>query len=186
MRIPDAAVNCGNSLTMGIADCAKPYQVGYLDVFSVMFLDGLGVKRKDLLELQSYYHHMLKKLGEAELTSAKFFLRQNGRKELLSKIENGMTPEARETICRIKSDEIKEMQDHDGTKLRVLVPKSREVFGIVDPYHDKDSALKSDECVFIPCLDCLNSQEQEQFEKADQVLVIPLPCYTSSDIRILS
>ena len=186
LRIPDAAVNCGNSLTMGIADCAKPYQVGYLDVFSVMFLDGLGVKRKDLLELQSYYHHMLKKLGEAELTSAKFFLRQNGRKELLSKIENGMTPEARETICRIKSDEIKEMQDHDGTKLRVLVPKSREVFGIVDPYHDKDSALKSDECVFIPCLDCLNSQEQEQFEKADQVLVIPLPCYTSSDIRILS
>ena len=185
LRIPDAAVNCGNSLTMGIADCAKPYQVGYLDVFSVMFLDGLGVKRKDLLELQSYYHHMLKKLGEAELTSAKFFLRQNGRKELLSKIENGMTPEARETICRIKSDEIKEMQDHDGTKLRVLVPKSREVFGIVDPYHDKDSALKSDECVFIPCLDCLNSQEQEQFEKADQVLVIPLPCYTSSDIRIL-
>ena len=185
LRIPDAADNSGNSLTMGIADCAKPYKMGYLDVFSVMFLDELGVKRDYLLGLQSFYHQLLENLGEADLTHPKHFLRLNGRKELLSKIEKGMIPEARETICKIKRDEIKEMQDHDGTKLRVLVTKSREVFGIVDPYRDKDGALKSDECVFIPSLDCLISQEQEQFEKAVQVLVIPLPCYTSSGIRVL-
>ena len=185
LRIPEAADNCGSPLLMGIADCAEPYKMGYLDVFSVMFLDGLGVKRDYLLGLQSFYHQLLEKLGEADLTHAKYFLRLNGRKELLSKIKNGMTPEAREKICKIKSDEIKEMHDRDGTKLRVLVIKSREVFGIVDPYPDNDSALKSDECVFIPCLDCLNSQEREQFEKADQVLVIPLPCYTSSGIRVL-
>ena len=101
---------------MGIADCAQPYKMGYLDVFSVMFLDGLGVKRDYLLGLQSFYHQLLGNLGEADLTHAKHFLRLNGRKELLSKIEKGMTPEARETICKIKSDEIKEMQDHDGTK----------------------------------------------------------------------
>ena len=185
LRIPDAADNCGNSLTMGIADCAEPYKMGYLDIFSVMFLDRLGVKRDYLLGLQRFYHQLLKNLGEADLTHAKYFLRLNGRKELLSKIENGMTPEARETICKIKSDEIKEMQDHDGTKLRVLVTKSREVFGIVDPYHDNNGALESDECVFIPRLDCLNPQERTQFEKADQVLVIPLPCYSSSGIRVL-
>ena len=185
LRIPDAADNCGNSLTMGIADCAEPYKMGYLDIFSVMFLDRLGVKRDYLLGLQRFYHQLLKNLGEADLTHAKYFLRLNGRKELLSNIENGMTPEARETICKIKSDEIKEMQDHDGTKLRVLVTKSREVFGIVDPYHDNNGALESDECVFIPRLDCLNPQERTQFEKADQVLVIPLPCYSSSGIRVL-
>ena len=177
-RIPDAADSCGSPLTMGIVDCGKPYKMGYLDVFSVMFLDGLGVKRDYLLGLQTFYHQLLKNLGEADLTHAKYFLRLNGRKELL-------TPEAREKICKIKSDEIKEMQDHDGTKLRVLVTKSREVFGIVDPYHDKDSALKSDECVFIPCLDSMNPQEKEQLEKVDQVIVIPLPCYTSSGIRVL-
>ena len=185
LRIPDAADNCGSSLTMGIADCAKPYKMGYLDVFSVMFLDGLGVEPEDLLELQSSYHDLLEKLGKADLTSVKYFLRLNGRKELLSKIENGMTPEAREKICKIKSDEIEKMQDQEGTKLRVLVPKSREVFGIVDPYHDKDGALTSDECVFVPCLDCLNPREREEFENADQVLVIPVPCYTSSGIRVL-
>ena len=186
LRIPDATDNCANSLTMGIADCAQPYKMGYLDVFSVMFLDGLGVKRDYLLGLQTFYHQLLENLGKADLTHAKYFLRLNGRKELLSKIKNGMTPEAREKICKIKSDEIKEMQGRDGTKLRVLVSKSREVFGIVDPYHDKDvSALKSDECVFIPCLDYLNRQEREDFEKADQVLVIPLPCYNSSGIRVL-
>ena len=185
LRIPAAADNCGTFLTMGIADCSKPYKLGYLDVFSVMFLDELGVKRDYLLELQSRYHQLLENRGEAELTHAKCFLRLNGRKELLSKIENGITPDARETICKIKSDEIKEMQGRDCTKLRVLVSESREVFGIVDPYHDTENALKSDECVFIPCLDGLNPQEQEQFEKAEQVLVIPQPCYSSSGIQVL-
>ena len=185
LRIPDAADNCRNSLTMGIADYTKPYKMGYLDVFSVMFLDERGVKRDYLLAMQSFYHQLLENLGKADLTHAKHFLRLNGRTELLSKIKNGMTPEAREKICKIKSDEVKEMQDHDGTNLRVLVTKSREVFGIVDPYDDNDDALKSDECVFIPNLDCLNPQEREEFEKAVQVLVIPLPCYTSSGIRVL-
>jgi len=185
LRIPGEVDNCGNSLTMGIADCTKPYKVGYLDVFSVMFLNELGVKRDYLLALQSFYHQLLENLGEAELTHTKYFLRLNGRKGLLSKIENGIPADARENICKIKGDEIKEMQDHDGTKLRVLVPKSREVFGIVDPYGDKDKALKSDECVFIPCLDCLNPQEREQFEEVEQVFVIPVPCYSSSGIRVL-
>ena len=185
LRIPDSADSCGDSLTMGIADYAKPYKMGYLDVFSVMFLDKLGVKRDYLLALQSFYHQLLENLGEADLTHAKHFLRLNGREKLLSKIENGMTPDARKKIYKIKSDEIKEMQDHGGTKLRVLVAKSREVFGIVDPYQDKDSALKPDECVFIPCWNGLKPPEQEQFEKAEQVLVIPLPCYTSSGIRVL-
>jgi len=185
LRIPDAADNCRNSLTIGIADYTKPYKMGYLDVFSVMFLDERGVKRDYLLALQSFYHQLLENLGKADLTHAKHFLRLNGRTELLSKIENGMTPDAREKICKIKSDNIKEMQDHDGSNIRVLVAKSREVFGILDPYHGTNDALKSDECVFIPCLDCLNPQEREEFEKADQVLVIPLPCYTSSGIRVL-
>jgi len=186
LRIPDATHNCGNSLTMGIADCTKPYKVGYLDVFSVMFLDKLGVKSVYLLALQSFYHQLLENLGKADLTHAKHFLRLNGRTELLSKIKNGITThEAREEICKIKSDEIKEMQDRNDTKLRVLVAKSREVFGIVDPYDDKEGALESDECVFNPCLDCLDPQEREQFEKAEEVLVIPVPCYTSSDIRVL-
>jgi len=185
LRIPDAADNCGNSLTMGIADCSKPYKMGYLDVFSVMFLDELGVKRVYLLALQSFYHQLLENLGKADLTHAKHFLRLNGRTELLSKIKNGMTPEAREEICKIKRDEIKEMQDHNGTKLRVLVAKSREVFGIVDPCDNKEGALESDECVFIPRLDCLDPQEREEFEKAEQVLVIPVPCYTSLGIRVL-
>ena len=180
LRIPDAANNCANSLTMGIANCARPYQVGYLDVYSVMFLEELGIKRDYLLGLQSFYLEILENLGATALTHAKYFLRLNG-----SKIENGMTPDAREKIRKIKNDDINEMQDQDGTKLRVLVSKSREVFGIVDPYHDQKNALKSDECVFIPCLDCLNPQEQEQFEKAEQVLVIPVPCYTSSGIRVL-
>ncbi|KAJ7387493.1 hypothetical protein OS493_000823 [Desmophyllum pertusum] len=69
----------------------------------------------------------------------------------------------------------------DGSKLRVLVSMSREVFGIVDPY----TALRSDECVFDPCLDGLDPQDTVRFNSAEQVLVIPQPCYTFTRIRVL-
>ncbi len=184
--IPDAANNCGNPLTMGLADYSKPYQVGYLDVYSVMFLEKQGVTRKYLLELQRHYHEVLEKLGAADLTRAKYFLRLNGREELLSAIEHGITNEAQGKILEIKDDEIKSMKNGAKPVLRVLVEKSRDVFGIEDPYKDQNKALKPDECVFNPCLDCLFPQERELFELAQQILVIPQPCYRSADIRVFN
>ena len=119
------------------------------------------------------------------MTSAKYFLRLNGREELLRKIENGITSDTQGKISEIKKNEIESMKNGTIGELRVLVSRSREVFGIEDPYKDQDKALKSDECVFIPCLDCLKDQEKELFEFAEQVLVIPQPCYRPTDIQVL-
>ena len=185
-KIPDAAYNCGNSLTMGIVDCAKPYQVGYLDVFSVMFLEERGVTREDLLELQRYYHDVLEKLGNADLTHTKYFLQLTGREELLRSIESVITDDTKAKISRIKEDEIKSMGNDTNQELRVFVSKSRQVFGIEDPYKDQHNALNSDECVFFPSLNCMDDQEKELFDSAQQVLVIPQPCYRSTDIRLLT
>ncbi len=185
-QIPDSANICGNPLTIGVVDCAKPYKVGYLDVYSVMFLKKRGVTREYLLELQKRYYGVLEKLGVADLTFAKNFLRLNGREELLRTIEHEITDEAQGKILKIKADEIKSMKNGTKPELRVLVEKSREVFGIEDPYKDQDKALEPDECVFNPCLDCLNDQDKELFGTAKQVLVIPQPCYTSADIRVLN
>ena len=173
----------GSSLTMGIVDYSKPYKMGYLDVYTVMFLKERGVASDYLLELQRhYYDDVLKKL-ETDLTSAKYFLRLSGREDILRKVENGITPDARETIVKIRSDETRKMRENkDDMKLRILVSKSREVFGIVDPYKNQ---LQSNECVFAPCLDCLEPQDQELFGFAEEVLIIPEPCYSATDIRVL-
>ncbi len=184
-QIPDSANSCGNPLTMGIVDCAKPYKVGYLDVYSVMFLKKRGVTREYLLELQKRHHGVLEKLRVADLTFAKHFLRLNGREELLRTIEHEITNEAQGKILEIKDDEIKSMKNGTKPELRVLVEKSREVFGIEDPYKDQDKALEPDECVFNPCLDCWNDQDKELFRSTKQVLVIPQPSYTCADIRVL-
>ena len=170
----------GNALTLCIVDYSKPFEVGYLDIFTVMLLHCQGVESQYLLELQRDHHNLLKTL-ETDLTSAKYFLRVNGRKELLAKIDNGMTPEAREIISKIKKKEIRKMQKCiDGPEeMKVLVSESREVLGVVDP----DNQLQCDECFFAPNLDCLLSYEKEQFESAKQVLVIPQPCYSASDIQ---
>ena len=60
----------------------------------MMLLHCQGVESRYLLELQREHHNLLKTL-ETNLTSAKYFLRMNGRKEFLAQIDNGMTPGAR-------------------------------------------------------------------------------------------
>ncbi|KAJ7387490.1 hypothetical protein OS493_000820 [Desmophyllum pertusum] len=61
-KTPVATSDCGNSLTMGIVDCSKPYEVGYLDVYSVMFLEKRGVSRDHLLDLQRQYYELMENL----------------------------------------------------------------------------------------------------------------------------
>ena len=115
------------------------------------------------------------------MTSAKYFLRVNGRKELLAQIENGMTPEARGKISELKEEEITKMQEcKDGPEeMKILVSESREVLGVVDP----NNQLQSNECFFTPNLDGMLSNEKKRFESAKQVIVIPKPCYSVSDIQ---
>ena len=180
-KLPDAAINCGNSLTMGVVDYVKPYNMGYLNVYTVMFLKEMGVTRDYFLKLQRDYYEVLEKVGAADLTFVKYFLRQNGREDLLRAIGNEITNDAKGKIYEIKDDEIESMKNGTEPELRVLVSMSREVFGVEDPYKE----LKSGECVFVPCVDCLNDREKELFYSAKQVLVIPQPCFTSTDIQVL-
>ena len=74
----------GNALTLCIVDYSKPFEVGYLDIFTVMLLHCQGVESQYLLELQREHHNLLKTL-ETDLTSAKYFLRVNGRKNFWPK-----------------------------------------------------------------------------------------------------
>ena len=170
----------GNALTLCIVGYSKPFEVGYLDIFTVMLLHCQGVESQYLLELQREHHNLLKTL-ETNLTSAKYFLRVKGRKELLAQIDNGMTLEARGKISEMKEEEIRKMQEcKDGPEeMKILVSESREVLGVVDP----DNQLQPNECFFAPNLDGMLSNEKERFESAKQVLVIPQPCYSVSDIQ---
>ena len=170
----------GNALTLCIVDYSKPFEVGYLDIFTVMLLHCQGVESRYLLELQREHHNLLKTL-ETNLTSAKYFLRVKGRKELLAQIDNGMTLEARGKISEMKEEEIRKMQECKDSpeEMKILVSESREVLGVVDP----DNQLQPNECFFAPNLDGMLSNEKERFESAKQVLVIPQPCYSVSDIQ---
>ena len=170
----------GNALTLCIVDYSKPFEVGYLDIFTVMLLHCQGVESRYLLELQREHHNLLKTL-ETNLTSAKYFLRVKGRKELLAQIDNGMTLEARGKISEIKEEEIRKMQECKDSpeEMKILLSESREVLGVVDP----DNQLQPNECFFAPNLDGMLSNEKERFESAKQVLVIPQPCYSVSDIQ---
>ncbi|XP_022793033.1 uncharacterized protein LOC111332044 [Stylophora pistillata] len=176
--------NYGDPVTIGIIDYSKPYEMGYLNLYTVMFLRERGVASDYLKELQRFYYEMLEKLGTGSETHAKYFLRLIGRKDIFEMTEDGLTPVVKETIGQMKSNEINKMKEVDDS-LKILVSQSREVFGIVDPYKNQKNKLKSNQCVFAPDLDSLNLQDKELFEFVEKVLVIPEPCYSASDIQEL-
>ncbi|EDO37749.1 predicted protein, partial [Nematostella vectensis] len=64
------------------------------------------------------------------------------------------------------------------TRLRVLVPKSRMVFGVCDPYE----VLRQGECYFRPSI---FDEDEGDFQAANKVAVIRNPCYHPGDVRVL-
>ena len=69
-----------------------------------------------------------------------------------------------------KTDEVKDF--------RILIPDSRVVYGVSDPY----GQLKHGECFFQPTL---HEAEQNSFSFAEFVLVMRRPSYHVGDVRVL-
>jgi regulator of nonsense transcripts 1 len=101
--------------------------------------------------------------------------------------------QVQQELARMRNEEIKKMvkddenntnnqdQNQDNTKkskLRVLVPKARVVFGVCDPYGE----LEYGEVFFKPSLP---EGDFFEFSNAEYVVVGRNPCYHPGDVRIL-
>ena len=179
--------------TLGVVEYSRPYSNGYLNTQITMLLADGGVSHDYLQQLQEEFYDVLK-LFPSDRVRAERYLGWTGRLPTLNRLQrHGMTERVRNELKGLQSREIikltregeagedsssdNQRRSNKG-KLRVLVPKSRIVFGVCDPYE----YLAYGECFFQPTLP---ENELEEFDKATQVAVTRNPCYHPGDIRVL-
>ena len=181
--------------TFGVVKCSRPYTMGYLNKQITMLLADSGVKHSYLTGLQNYFHATLRELcGNEEF--AAYYLRIKGEGKLVNWLhEYGLgSQRLQRELKALRAKEVKKMQRDNNAvdasdeasqtqnakcKLRVLVPKSRVVFGACDPFNE----LEYGQCVFQPTL--FDEVQFEEFQVAHEVMVVRNPCYHLGDIRVL-
>ena len=180
--------------TFGVVKCSRPYTIGYLNKQITMLLADSGVKHSYLTRLQNDFYAKLRELCHAD-QSAEDYLRIKGQHKLLGWLHDfGLrSPRLQKELKSLRAKEIRKMQKENAVdagddagvtqnskcKLRVLVPKSRVVFGACDPFNE----LEYGQCVFQPTL--FDEVQIAEFQAAQEVIVVRNPCYHPGDIRVL-
>ena len=157
-----------------VVDYSRPYVNGYLDTRMVMLMADRGVGAQTLHDLQIGYHELLEgicgKTGE-------YFLRCKGEFRLLQDIQDkGIDSIIKKRLKSLRKQELDEMKKASYTK--ILVPESREVFAVCDPYNK----LKYGECYFNPTLP---EDEARVFPSGQKFVVTRNPCFHPGDVRVL-
>ena len=155
-----------------VVDYSRPYVNGYLDTRMVMLLSDRGVSAQNLYDLQAGYHDLLEGKETAE-----YFLRCKGDYRLLWDIQHkGIDSTITERLECLRKQELDEMEKAAYT--RILVPKSRVVFAVCDPY----KKLEYGECYFNPT----KMEDKTRGFSTDQKFVVMRdPCYHPGDVRVL-
>ena len=161
---------------IALLDYSRPYKNGYLDTQMIMLLADRGVPLQNLEKLQSGYHELLEGMCKE---TAEYFLSFKGEVTLLREIKTiGIDGQMKKRLKSLRNKELDEMKKAAGNT-RILVPQSREVFAVCDPYNK----LKYGECYFNPTMP---DDEAKSFPGASQkFVVIRSPCHHPGDVRVL-
>ena len=149
-----------------------------------MLIESVGVSERILRLKQQEFHEMLNRLS-SNMDAACQYLSCFGNEDSLDSIQKnkGIDKDIETNLKGLRKREIDKMfetrrNNRTRYKTRILIPQSRLVFGVCDPY----GLLEENECYFNPTL---LKQDKEKFETADTILVTRNPCYAPGDIRKL-
>ena len=157
-----------------VVDYSRPYINGYLDTRMLLLLADRGVSAQNLEALQTGYHELLEGMCKE---TAEYFLRLKGEFGLLQEIgDKGIDGDMKKRLKVLRKQELDEMVKAAYT--RILVPESRVVFAVCDPYNK----LKYGECYFNPTMP---DDEARSFPTGQKFVVTRGPCYHPGDIRVL-
>ena len=159
-----------------VVDYSRPYVNGYLDTRMVMLLTDRGVSAQTLRDLQTRYYELVEEMCR-KTTEAEYFLRFKGEFRLLQDIQDkGIDSTIKKRLTGLRKQELDKMEKAAYT--RILVPKSRLVFAVCDPY----KKLEYGECYFHPTM---LEDETRSFIPGQKFVVMRYPCYHPGDVRVL-
>ena len=156
---------------------SQPYSYGYLNDEVILLLHSLGISSQVLLRKQKLYFDYLNQAKD-DPQIAFCFLSSLSQMELAENVLLDGVETVSATLRKYLNQEYDKMiNKRDEQKCRILVPKSRLLFGICDPY----GVLKPGEC-FVRI-----TQEQggglPSTLTGIEILVTRNPCLHPGDLR---
>lgn len=121
--------------TFSVVDYSTPFSFARLNNDIVVLLSSLGISTEVLLAKQNEYHRWLQTASEEWeaafdlLCAANKF--ESAERLLLEGLENSTV---RQDILALQHSELASLRKNDRLRVRMLVPKSRLLFGVCDPY----------------------------------------------------
>lgn len=170
---------------LGLCDFSKPYSYGHLNKQFIMLLSGLGVSNNVFLEKQKQHFEYLENMVTDPEVAIMICCWKNSP-GLAAQIAHCSTLDAFNSNTRIKQ-EIRQLQNRlmvnvekkqqqvRKIKLRILVPESRNIFGVCDPL----GVLEYGQCFVRPTI------RGKPSTITGKVIVGKNPCYLLGDVRVL-
>lgn len=137
--------------SFAVAEYSKPYNFGYLNDEIILLLHALGISSDTLLRKQTGYLNFLKNVSLCEPRTSFMFLCYQGEMELAERLLLEGPDSVRSTCGRlVRAEYTKMLNKREEQRCRIMIPKSRLLFGICDPF----GKLKAGTCFVRITDDC--------------------------------
>ena len=170
-----------------VCEFSRPYTFGYLNRQLIYLLSGLGVEDKNLLDVQKEYFEMMR-MVDTDVDAAVTFLQWSNefveaeRIAHASKTQKDVLLHDKEIAKFLNSmkrsfirKDAKDMKEGKKEKLRILIKKSRRLFGVCD----ETRTLKYGQCFLRVTIDGVPKTIK------GRIVSGRTPCYLLGDIKIL-
>ena len=166
----------GDDLSFSVVDCSKPYSFGHLNDEVLLLLSSLGVSEDVLLRKQrEHLEFLLSAVNYCE--NAFRFLSYINKPELAEKVLVDGLESVRATVQKLVGEEYDKMLNkRDEQRCRILIPKSRLLFGVCD----SRNILKEGECAVRITTD---GDGTPRTISGTEVLVTRNPCLHPGDLQ---
>ncbi|PON22462.1 hypothetical protein TGAM01_v208743 [Trichoderma gamsii] len=168
----------GDDLSFSVVEYSKPYVFGHLNDEVIVLLDALGIDRKILLRKQQEHFNFLAEAYQDPRAAFRILCHLD-RPDLAERVIIESLDAVRPSINRLVNAEYDKMLNkRDEQKCRILIPKSRLLFGVCDAW----GVLKPGQCAVKVTMD---GDGLPYALKGTKVLVTRNPCLHPGDLQKL-
>lgn len=121
--------------TFSVVDYSVPYAYGRLNNDIVVLLSSLGISNEAFLKKQNEYHNWLQAASEGWEEAVDLLCASNKYEAAERLLLEGMESKTvQQNIFAIQNSELASIRKNDRLRVRTLIPKSRLLFGVCDPF----------------------------------------------------
>ncbi|KAF2653643.1 RdRP-domain-containing protein [Lophiostoma macrostomum CBS 122681] len=138
-----------SDLSFSVVDYSKPYSFGHPNDEVIILLHALGISQDVLLSKQKQHLEWLQSVSQGDVRAAFQFFSFINRMDLTEKLLfKGFEAISSTAQGLVRQEYTRMLNKRDEQRCRILIPKSRLVFGVCDPHSKQGRVgkLKEGEC----------------------------------------